>query len=74
MGLGWATLLGREHDSTPQSGVEAARMSKRASADCIIYFVLVVLVLVSHADVQKMFMPTTTEDQLACTRCRVTWW
>ena len=34
-------LLGREHASTPQSGVEAPRLSKRSlSADCIIVVVL----------------------------------
>ena len=32
-GIGLGHLLGREHDSTPQSGVEAPRLVKGASPD-----------------------------------------
>ena len=36
-GIGLGNILGREHDSTPQSGVEAPRLSKRSlSPDCIL--------------------------------------
>ena len=38
-------LLGREHASTPQSGVEAPRLSNGASPDCIIVVVVVVVVV-----------------------------
>ena len=34
--------LGREHDSTPQSGVEAPRLQNGASPDCIVVVVVVV--------------------------------
>ena len=37
-------LLGGEHASTPQSGVEAPRLLNGASPDCIIVVVVVVVV------------------------------
>ena len=39
-GIGLGHLLGREHDPTPQSGVEAPRLSKRSLSrlDCCFFF------------------------------------
>ena len=43
-------LLGGEHASTPQSGVEAPRLLKRTSPDCFVVVVVVVVVVVLDAD------------------------
>ena len=38
-GIGSGRLHGRDHDSTPQSGVEAPRLLKRSlSPDCIMHY------------------------------------
>ena len=39
-GIGLGHLLGREHDSTPHSGVQARRLLNGASPDNIIVVVL----------------------------------
>ena len=59
-GIGLGRLLGRDHASTPQSGVEVPRLRKRASPDCIVVVLETALDDVSvhtaqNTDLQRQF-------------------
>ena len=53
-GIGVGHLLGREHDSTPQSGVEAPRLKKRSQ----IVLLLRLLWLLTHVNEDAMCLST----------------